>query len=164
MTMTEHQAFHLDPFSCTECGAARGQFHSSGCSIGLSLAPRDLDLKPGPIAFRPRDLDEPFTAVGSKTGRLPDRLNPAPSPIDLLSERAERLTNDVVNETLLELSALRDQLDDTIKRLQARQASQIEGFRRLAADTRATIDFKNVVAENLEKLQRKLEQPKEIEG
>lgn len=85
-------------------------------------------------------------------------VDPAPKPVNIISERAQRFVSDISNATLDELRQLRDQIDDAMRIITKRRDKCFDSIMDFAEDTNAAVAMKNVVGEAMEKLQDRLAQ------
>lgn len=76
-----------------------------------------------------------------------EKSDPAPTPIELIAERAERVADDISNKAISELRELRDQIDDTIRALQARTTNIAQGIQELAGLAGEAMAVKQICVE-----------------
>lgn len=89
-------------------------------------------------------------------------VDPAPKPVLLVSERAERFVADISNATLDELRQLRDQIDEAMRAIQKRRDGCLDTIMAFAEDTNAAVEMKNVVSDAMVRLQDRLKDGEKV--
>lgn len=104
-------------------------------------------------------MNQPHSPAAGQDPRGEDTngpTDPALSPTDIVSAKAKYFIEDICNQTLNELGQLRDQIDEAMRAIRARQEKAYETILEFAEDTNAAIAMKDVVSDAMAHLQSRL--------
>jgi|SRR5262245_23616421 len=83
--------------------------------------------------------------------------DPAPDPVVLPTERARTIVRNISATTLDELARLRDQLDDLMRAVQAREEQVQIVFQQYADFSQSAVECKQIIADSIHRLRADFE-------